>query len=84
MNALLNVSRIESGRIIINPKPTDMKPILESLVKELEVLTKEKDIEVALKIDSNLGKVNIDGRLVREVYKNFLTNAVKYTPKVVK
>jgi len=81
IKSLLNISRIESGRIMVEPKPTDLKDLVSELINELKNKIEEKKHIIKLKIDPRLKKVNIDSRLIREVYKNYLTNAIKYTPE---
>ncbi len=79
VNSLLNISRIESGRIVVDPKSTDLRELVEMELKEIDKQIKDKKQEVVLSVDKNLPKINIDPKLITEVYKNLLTNANKYT-----
>jgi PAS domain S-box-containing protein len=81
VNALLNVSRIDMGTFAIEPEPTDIKEIAESVLKELFVKIQESNLQVTHFYQEDLPKVNVDPKLMRIIVQNLLSNAMKYTPK---
>lgn len=78
VNALLNVSRIESGRMMVEPEPTDLKNVVESVKEELQPELKAKKMKIEIEA-KKMGKINVDPKLIAEVYKNLMTNAVRYS-----
>jgi two-component system phosphate regulon sensor histidine kinase PhoR len=77
----LNVARIEGGRIGVDPKPTNLKKLIDEVTVELKNRIEKKRQNLTVTVDENIPEINIDPQLIRDVYKNFLTNAVKYTPE---
>jgi PAS domain S-box-containing protein len=79
VNSLLNITRIESGRIMVEPKPTDLKKLVSEILDEVKIRYVEKKQKFSYNIHGDIPIINIDPRLIRQVYINLLTNAAKYT-----
>lgn len=77
---LLNVSRIETGRLKLQPKPTDAVELMKDVISEQTPQLKEKQLDLTVSWDK-VPPVRIDPLLIRQVMSNLLSNAVKYTPK---
>lgn len=80
VNALLNISRIEMGVFIIELKPTDLVKLCEEVIKEMGPRLIKKQHEVIRDFSSGLNQIMADEKLLRIVYQNFISNAIKYTP----
>jgi len=81
VNGLLNISRIESGRIIVDPVETDLHQLIDDVVKEIRPQFDKKKQLITVSTHPSLPKVMLDPKLIRNVYMNFLTNANKYSPE---
>lgn len=79
IDTLLNVSRTEIGSLMIEPKPTNVIEVAESILVELSSQIEEKKLNIIKQYDDNLQNIESDPKLLRIVIQNIISNAVKYT-----
>lgn len=78
---LLNVSRIEAGRIQYNFQPTQLADILTELHDMFLMPAKNKNLDLKLNLpDPALPKIVVDPNKIKEISSNLIDNAIKYTP----
>lgn len=80
INDILDISKIESGRMELEPSTFDLPTTLTSTFTLVRERAKRHDIQVSLDIDARLGSFTADERKVKQVLLNLLSNAVKFTP----
>lgn len=78
VNDLLDVSRIDSGRMVMNIQEVDLGEIITSAIKELEFFAVANNTDIAVDIGRKLNKVKADPLRVKMVIQNFIDNAIKY------
>lgn len=78
VNSLLNVSRIEMGTFIIEPKNLDLVAIAKDVLNEIKIIIDQKRIKVTENYKPSKIIAKIDPNLTRIIFQNLLTNAVKY------
>lgn len=80
VNDMLNVSRIESGRIEINPKGFDMLDLAKIVAEEVSAKVNELGVKVVIS-ETKLPQVFADPDKIHQVLLNLVGNALKFTPK---
>lgn len=82
INDVLEMSKIEAGRITLNPTSFDLYHLLHSLEEMLKIKADSKDLQLSWHIDSNIPQyVKTDESKLRQVLINLLGNAIKFTSK---
>ena len=80
INELLDMSRIESGKMTLVEQEYDTQSMLRSVISMIRVRSMEKDLTFDVEVDKTLpSKLIGDSGKIREVVLNLLSNAVKYT-----
>lgn len=80
INDLLDISRLESGRMGIKIDTYNLKEIVENVVELLSVQIKDKELTLSINIPPDL-QVNVDKNQIERVFINLIGNAIKFTPK---
>jgi signal transduction histidine kinase len=75
---LLDMSQIEAGTLRVEPEPTDLQPLIRETATEFQMMTHDHQITVYLPLD--LPPVLADARRARQVVRNLVENAIKYSP----
>lgn len=78
---LLNIGRLESGRLALSKKRTDIAKVLRDCVEIMEILCENKGLRISTSMSDSPAPVNADPDALTMVVTNLLSNAVKYTPE---
>jgi signal transduction histidine kinase len=80
VDELLELSRLESGDRPLELEPIRLAPIVERVVKEIEVARPDRDVEIRNEVPSDLPAVEADRERIHQVLFNLLDNAHRFTP----
>lgn len=78
INALLVLSRVESGKLQEDPVVIDLKPFVTNIVSELAPLIAQKKLSASTYIDEDMS-VTADTFMLHEVFTNLISNSIRYT-----
>ena len=81
INDILDLSKIEAGRMELVPAPFHLPTALENAVTLVRERAARHGIALELDVDPGLGELVGDERKVKQVLLNLLSNAVKFTPE---
>ncbi len=82
INDLLDLSKIEAGKLILEPEPVNISALFRDIGHVFEIKTQEKGLDLRVEIDPNLPEsILLDEVRMRQVLFNLVGNAVKFTPK---
>jgi signal transduction histidine kinase/GAF domain-containing protein len=79
INTLLDISRLEAGRMPMTPAPCELPSLISRAAEQLASLAHEQRIAVQLAFDANLPAAHADSGLVVRVVQNLLANALKFS-----
>ncbi len=82
INTVLDVAKIESGRIELEPVDFDLGEMLRDVIDMMRLKAEDKDIQLVLDQSSEFPRfICADEGRIRQIFVNLLSNAVKYTNK---
>ncbi|MFC1666481.1 ATP-binding protein [Candidatus Omnitrophota bacterium] len=79
INDLLDISKIESGKIELNKRPIDIKTFMEQLTSSFEIKFKQKGLELRTSIPDETIDIYVDSDKINQVFTNLIYNALKFT-----
>jgi len=81
VNDVLDLSKIEVGRMEVDVRDVTLEPLLEAVVSIVEPVAEAKDVRLDLVVARDLPVLVTDPRHVRQILMNLLTNAIKFTER---
>ncbi|HWI10226.1 MAG TPA: PAS domain S-box protein [Burkholderiaceae bacterium] len=79
INDVLDLSKVESGKFQFYPEPLDLAVVLKEVQASLYTETTRKDIVISMQIDAGLADLMLDPARLKQVFSNYLSNAIKFT-----
>jgi two-component system phosphate regulon sensor histidine kinase PhoR len=80
VNALFNVSSLELGTFVIEPKSTDICKLARDVIHEQKPQIDDRKIKFLFSCHKETAFIKADPKLLRMVIQNILSNSIKYTP----
>ena len=78
---ILDVSRIQLGRVKIEKQPLELNQFFSEILEVVEPKAVERHVNLVKSIPTNLPEAMLDRRYTRMTIENLMTNAIKYTPE---
>jgi len=77
---ILDIARIESGRLSLSPERANLRQLVESVVRVFDGLARQKSLTLALDLDASINTdVLIDPMRFKQILSNLISNAIKFT-----
>jgi PAS domain S-box-containing protein len=77
---VLDVSRIEAGKIVIEPEENNVREVAEQMIEMVRTRSAQKNLDIDNLVDADAPLVTADTRALRQSILNLLSNSVKFTP----
>lgn len=79
VNDVLDLSRIESGKISLDLAPLDITALIQDAFVGMKLFIEKKSLQVQWNLEEGLPKIESDANKVRQVFVNLFSNAIKFT-----
>ena len=80
VNDLLDISKIEAGKMDFKFELTNIEPVIESVKNNLSEVAKEKELTISYSPIGDSVEVYADSNRIEQVLTNLVSNAIKFTP----
>lgn len=81
VNDLLDISKLESGKMKFTKERTTVSPLIENAVESFRTKAKNKNVRLAFRPEENLPELFIDPNRITQVLVNLIENALKFSPE---
>jgi len=81
LDDLLDLSKLEAGKMDLNTEPTDLAALTESVLQDLSPLAEAKQIHMVFRNAARDPLAELDGPRIAQVLRNVLGNAIRLTPQ---
>jgi GAF domain-containing protein len=79
INQVLDLSKIEAGKLELNPQTVQLAPLIEEVIGTARQLADQNKNRLILDAQENLGALSVDPMRLRQILFNLLSNACKFT-----
>jgi len=79
INDILDLSKLEAGQIILNNDTLNVKELMTSIYDMFRPQTRAKNIDFVFKFDNEIESIFSDQDRIKQIIKNLLSNALKFT-----
>ncbi|MDP9175188.1 MAG: ATP-binding protein [Planctomycetota bacterium] len=81
INDLLDLAKIEAGRMDVRSEPLSLGDVFEGLINLLKPLAEQKNLAIIPQVAANVPIIQTDPAKLQQVLYNFLANAIKFSPQ---
>jgi len=79
INQVLDLSKIEAGKLELSPETVNLAPLLEDVIGTARQLAEQNKNRLLLETQENPGQLTVDPMRLRQILLNLLSNACKFT-----
>jgi adenylate cyclase len=79
INQVLDLSKIEAGKLELNPQRVELSPLIDEVVGTARQLAEQNKNRLVVDTQENLGALTVDPMRLQQVLLNLLSNACKFT-----
>jgi signal transduction histidine kinase len=79
INQVLDLSKIEAGKLELNPQTVQLAPLVEDVIGTARQLAEQNKNRLVVDAQENLGALTVDPMRLRQILLNLLSNACKFT-----
>jgi adenylate cyclase len=76
---VLDLSKIEAGKLELNPQTVELSPLIDEVIGTARQLAEQNKNRLIVEAQENLGALTVDPMRLRQILLNLLSNACKFT-----